>query len=357
MRLTGKGSIEQLDKDKQPRYCRKWRVWQYAENRRYSRRVNGTYTQAQEELKKLRKELSSETDTSNLFSTYASKWLDLRLKNPDLSPNTLRRDKQHVKLLQTMFDGYSLSDIKPSLVQEKMNERGTRCGTTMNSVFVRLSSILKAAVDDDLIPKNPCDKVKPPKKDTKEKKALNKEEVTEFLDRLDALELDGRVLACYLMVLQGLRRSEVLALTENDVTSGITRINKALKEANFTIGKTKSKASVRDLPQPQRLQNKINAWIIKRKEYGFEDTFCCSSIGTLLTPQNLYKWYRRNFPDLGVTLHELRHTNLTMMARELSVFGLKYWAGWSSLEPARVYIHNDREELDNAVLRIDEVIS
>lgn len=356
MQLEGTGSVEQLEKGKERRLCKKWRIWQKADGKNRSRRINGTYTEAKKALVKFRKELEAEVTCGESFADYAQGWLYIRQNNPDFSPNTIKRDIDQVRALQAMFGAYRLTDIKPSTVQAKMNERGTRGGTTMNNLFVRLSSILRAAVNDELIASNPCDKVKPPKKDTKEKHALDKDGVNAFLDRLDAFELDGRVMACYFMVLQGLRRSEALALYDADVSGGITNIHQALKEANLTIGTTKSKAGTRVIPQPKRLQAKIQEWSNLRHEYGYSETFCCNTLGGILAPQNLYRWYCKNFGDLGVTLHELRHTNLTMMARELSVFGLKYWAGWSSLEPARIYIHNDKEELFNAVSRFDLMI-
>ena len=46
-----------------------------------------------------------------------------------------------------------------------------------------------------------------------------------------------------------------------------------------------------------------------------------------------------------MTLHQIRHSNLSMMARHMSVFDLQRWAGWSSIEPARVYVHADAESL------------
>ena len=353
MRLTGKGSIEQLDKDKQPRYCRRWRVWQYADNKRHSRRVNGTYTQAQKELEKLRKELQGAMVSTETFNGYSARWLELRKGNPDFSPNTIKRDTQTVKTLQGLFGDYRLTDITPSIVQARLNERNGRSGTTMNNIYVRLNTILNAALDDDIITRNPCAKVKPPKIDTKEKKALSKEELNAFLDRLDALETDGRVMACYFMALQGLRRSEALGLMETDVLQGVTHVRRSLIEATLTLGKTKSNAGVRDLPQPQRLQDKIQEWQQRREFLQYEDVFCCNTQGGILAPQNLYKWFKRNFSDLDICLHELRHTNLTIMARELSVFGLKTWAGWSSIDPARIYIHDDNQELINAAKRLN----
>jgi integrase len=50
-----------------------------------------------------------------------------------------------------------------------------------------------------------------------------------------------------------------------------------------------------------------------------------------------------------MTLHQLRHSNLSMMARHMSPFDLQRYAGWSSIEPAKVYIHDDLEAVTKAV--------
>ena len=48
-------------------------------------------------------------------------------------------------------------------------------------------------------------------------------------------------------------------------------------------------------------------------------------------------------------LHELRHSNLSMMARHMSPFDLQRYAGWSSIAPARVYVHDDLAAVTAAV--------
>ena len=352
MELQGRGSIHPRE-NKERKYCRVWDLHQRADGKQKTRRVHGTYTQAQKALEKFRRELREELNCNEGFSEYAQKWLELRQSNPDFSPNTIKRDIHEVKALQEMFGNIRLTEIKPALIQEKFSERNGRGGTTMQHYYSRLRSILQDAVDNDLLIRNPCDKVKAPRRDTTKRKALSKDELESFLDRLDALETDGRVMACYFMALQGLRRSEALGLMETDVLQGVTHVRRSLIEASLTLGRTKSNAGIRDLPQPQRLQEKIQEWQQRREFLQYEDVFCCNTQGGILAPQNLYKWFKRNFSDLDICLHELRHTNLTIMARELSVFGLKTWAGWSSIDPARIYIHDDNQELINAAKRLN----
>ena len=81
-------------------------------------------------------------------------------------------------------------------------------------------------------------------------------------------------------------------------------------------------------------------------------------------PQNLYRWWKKTIVYANnkeadksgkgmllpnITLHELRHTNLTLISRYMSPFDLQNYAGWSDLEPAKIYIHKDQETLRKAV--------
>ena len=83
-------------------------------------------------------------------------------------------------------------------------------------------------------------------------------------------------------------------------------------------------------------------------------TFCASTRGKPIRPQNFKRWWdghRDAWGCAGFTPHQLRHSNLTKMARFMSPFDLQRWAGWSSIGPARVYVHADQTALEAAVRR------
>ena len=53
---------------------------------------------------------------------------------------------------------------------------------------------------------------------------------------------------------------------------------------------------------------------------------------------------------VGWQLHAQRGEGfLSMMARHLAPFDLQRYAGWSSLEPARIYIHESMESVVSGV--------
>ena len=77
-----------------------------------------------------------------------------------------------------------------------------------------------------------------------------------------------------------------------------------------------------------------------------------NSRGRLMTPKTMCEWWKAHRDALGcsgMTLHQLRHSNLSMMARHMSPFDLQRYAGWSSIAPARIYVHDDLDAVSRAV--------
>ena len=143
---------------------------------------------------------------------------------------------------------------------------------------------------------------------------------------------DGRAMMVLLVLEAGLRPQEALALKpdEVDIPARRIRVRSAMKERSGNIGKTKRPASVRDLPMTDRLAKVCAAY------------------------SRMRRWWdarRESFGAQGFVIYELRHSNLTKMARYMTVFDLKDWAGWSSIEPAKVYVHRDQSSLEAAVAR------
>jgi integrase len=368
MRVEGHGSVEQLEKNKPRGKCRKWRLWVRAGGKNKSRRFTGTYREALAALEAFKAEVEAIVPNSDSFRTYATAWADFRRDSNSFDPNTIAKDYRHVRALSIVLGDKAMDEITPETCRDALNrikhgENATGrvlSNTTMEGMHVALNQIMKQAEDDGKIAVNPMRKLKPPRTDTKERDALTKDEIGLFLNRVDQLPLDGRVMALYLMACLGLRRGEACALMDADVHDGMAHVRYAVKERNGKLGRPKSAAGIRTLPVPPRLQAKIDEWRIVRWEKGYGDakTLACDTQGGMLLPQNLYRWWRGDVEHKGVrnelgcpdmVLHELRHSNLTMMARHLSPFDLQRYAGWSSLEPARVYIHEDLESVVKGV--------
>lgn len=368
MKVTG-STIQQLEKDKPRSRCRKWRLWATTDEGRRSRRFTGTYTQASDALSALVAELEGQVPNPETFGAYAASWALWRAKSGDLAPGTVENDRRNVAALRrSPLDGVRMDEITPEACRDALlwikghpaRGDGELSNTTMNKVHVCLNAILQQAEDDGKVSANPMRRVRAPRPDTAERDALAPDELSALLDRVDALPLDGRVMAVYLMACLGLRRGEACALLDSDVRGGMCEVHLAVKERDGRAGEPKSKAGVRTLPVPPRLQRKVDEWRAARRDAGLADapTLCCNTRGGVLRPQLLQRWWTGDSAHNGVagplgcggmTLHQLRHSNLSMVARYMSPFDLQRYAGWSSIEPARVYIHDDLESVKRAV--------
>ena len=361
MKVTG-STVQQLDRTRAngtPRpksECRRWRLWATTNEGRKSRRFSGTYTQAQEALRAFVAELEGQVPNAELFGPYAASWLAWRAESGRYSPNSIATYRRHVDALRrSPLEPLRLDEVTPEACRSALAwmrshaVSGHMSNTTLAKSHQVLRMVLQRAVDDGELARNPMDSVEPPRADTVERDALSPEEMADLLDALDAMPTDSRVVACYLMVCLGLRRGEACAVRPDDVDGGFVHVRGTVRDADGTIGKPKSAAGDRKLPMPPRLAAKLDEWSRARPR---GRTLCCMPDGSVMTGRVMGRWWERNRDELGCrgfTLHQLRHSNLSMMARYMSPFDLQRWAGWSSIEPARVYIHDDMDSVVRAV--------
>ena len=365
MKVTG-STIQQLDRkrkdgsDKPKSECRKWRLWATTEQGRKSKRYGGTYTQAQKALDAFVEELEGFVPNAETFAAYADSWRLWREKACGLGEQTLANDKRNVdiwkrELGHMRMDEITPEDVKAALLSVKTGGARELSGTYMNNLFVALNNIMRTAHDDGRIASNPCAKVKPPKCDTREKEALSAPEMDALWRALEPLAAhDGRAMAVLIVLDAGLRLGEVLALSPADVDLRTRRIHVrgSRNERSGKVGSTKRPASERDLPMTERLERACRAYAANRPCAC--DAFCASPRGQAIRAQNFRRWWDGRAAEWGAagfTPHQLRHSNLTKMARFMSPFDLQRWAGWSSIAPAKVYVHADMDSLEAAVLR------
>lgn len=371
MRINGRGSI--IAFEKKPKYkCRKWRLYVSTECGQKTRVIDGTWTEAQKALEAFKSELSEQILATATFGAYAASWLAYRRNLGMLAPGTIANNEREINAMQRApiaaleLSTITPSDCKESLIwikQHPQRKSSPLSNTTMNKIYITMHSIFAQAVDDEIINRNPMDRIKPPKPDTKEKVALSPDELLSLISRLSTLPLDGRTMALYLICYLGLRRSEALALADDDVDNSSIRICRAIKERNGRIAAPKSAAGIRTLPMPTPLAPIVDEYRELRIARGFGEssTLCCNTRGKVLLPQNFQRWWTGDSTHIGIretlgcseiTLHQLRHSNLSMVARYMSPYDLQRYAGWSSIEPAKVYIHDDIRLIQQAINQI-----
>lgn len=359
MRVKSSG-VWKRDKDKPNGKCRRWRLWVLTEEEgRKTRCFDGTHSMAKRALSDFERELGAVIPNDDTFAAYAEARVEARASSGVTTPNTAANERRlHRALRRSSIGPMRMDAIGPADCREAMEwirthpqrpwltKDGVLSNTTMIDMYQFTRQTFQQAVDDELLGRNPMGKIKDPKPDTQEVAALPWGELMELLDWLDEKPMSGYVMALYLIVCNALRRAEACAVLDGEVQPAIMRVSQSVKEASGKTGDPKSKAGRRDLPVMPRLAAKAAECRAWKESRGLADALplACNVRGGYVRPQNLYKWWKKVTKGTrydGVGLHQLRHSNLSHMARSMSAFDLMRYAGWSSLEPTRIYIHDD----------------
>ncbi len=354
MRLSGNGSIRPLESGR----CRRWQLIQHvvgADGGRVqrTRTVHGGKRDAQRALDAFRAELSEEVENAETFAGYAKRWLAWKESTGGLSPYSIKNYASQIRVLSTVLGRERMDAITPERCKAALMDlrehgrNGRLSGTTMRVYHTALAMIMGTAAVDGVITRNPMEHVPMPKADAREKTALSSDEMDALWSALLARGVDGRTMAVALALDCGMRLGECVRLASSDVDieGGVLRVT----ESKTDSGKG------RMLPMTERLRGMCAAWRDVRDRLGIGDapTWCCMPDGSEMARTSLNGWWRYNRSKLGVSVsyHELRHSNLSKMARFMGAADLKTWAGWSDISLANRYVHDDFSQLRAAVAR------
>lgn len=191
-----------------------------------------------------------------------------------------------------------------------------------------LSTMLTAAVQWQIIPLNPCSRVKPPQVEYKEAQVLDEKEVAQLINCLNGEPLRYRV-AIMLILYTGLRRGELCGLNWNDIDldNGFIHIKRALL---YTPNKgiyedtTKTRQSNRVIQIPADMVALLKEYKIEQlsrqlllgTQWIATDKVITSDCGGYMHPDTLTSWFnkfikRHNLPDAHI--HTLRHVSATLL--------------------------------------------
>lgn len=218
-KLYGRGSIEQIIKGKKYRIqqpCGKDPIT--GKYIRIRETFLGTKRQAEMRLEQIRREVENGKAVNAdkiSFAEWCENYLSMREGLGKHRPATYRHDRMLSKHLKNGLGSVLVVDITPAVVNDfYASLRAAGVGdTTVRECHGLLKRILKYAVNNDVIMRNPCDRVETPRKPKPNRHALD----TEDAARLGAVCLAGcpsaNKTAVYLGLATGARLGEVLGLT------------------------------------------------------------------------------------------------------------------------------------------------
>jgi len=264
-----------------------------------------------------------------LFDEWLDAWLDAIQHTISVSTyiNYIIIVNKHLRELGT----YTIAQMSAPLLRDFINRKleSGLSARTVEYIYTLLKASLKLAVNDDLLVKNPMDKIKKPKKErTHEIVALTSEEVKRLLASVDDEE-DYNIF--YVALSTGVRRSELLGLylpPKNSSAKTITIDRTVIREGTKVVlsPTTKNKSSKRSIAIDDILLARIKKQrilVLKRKmtspNYIDNDLLFPGPNGEPRNPDYLSRLAQKykikaNLPD-GFTFHSLRHTHATLLLK------------------------------------------
>lgn len=393
---VGTGSIIQMEKDKPRGKCRKWKLVvslgkdpRTGRYRQKSRVVHGTYSESKRALRQLNEEVDRGLVVPRspwTLRDYIDHFMKSREASGQCSQQTLITNRSRLDALVFAMGDPLLQDITPIALENAyadMRQGVSRSGRGLSSTFIcevneTTSLMMEHALKNNVVGSNPCRSITPPKRDTKEKRALTDQQINELLAKLDCSRAEHCAIA--LCLTQGLRRGEACGLSYGDLDFETrTTLVRHSFDIYGNLKQPKTDAGVRYLPMSsysyEALRKRVERveGVMQRTRPEMliklpDGTVCladdapllCNGDGERLRPYCISSWWARHRDELGLsgwTLHELRHTFLTVAARKgVHPAVMQQLAGHSTSRiTMEIYTHVNMEQKRMAMDAMEEV--
>ena len=290
------------------------------------------------------------------FASFADSWVAAREGNGHIRANTAVGYRSALRRANSAFGSKPVADVTDADV-ESMARAIAAAGRTQRSCAFTLfvvRAVFKEAMRRRLIARNPAEFVEASGRDSQRREALTRAELVKLHDHLR----DDPLFACWLLTLNGLRRSEVMGLRWSDVDMAARTLTVARARVDVNgrsvIGKPKTSRGARTLPLPDDLFEAIRAMRDAQvKAFGSEHTqrgyLAVSAAGEPLRPEVWTDAWREHCVAAGVSavsLHAARHTSVTVL-RDAGVADhlVAAWHGHDEVVMRRTYSHAHPAEL------------
>lgn len=290
--------------------------------RRKSKTV--TYT-SKKELKFMEASFSAEVKRDPLIDTTVKELVEMYIKSRrslGIAETTIHGYENAAKRIYSRFKGVRARDVTPYMVQNIIIDMGAKYSPkTIRNTISLLSSAYDNAIKLGQLGKNPCKPATLPKKEGIEMDIFTPEEVRSFLQALASERIDY-VVGYELALFCGMRRSEILALKEDDInitfkTVSITKSRHKIKGKDI-VKSTKTEKSNRTIAVPDFVIEDINRLLEEHRSFRYQHTdyLIQDGFGKPLNPSTLTQQIYRIEKRAGlpsVSLHDLRHTFASML--------------------------------------------
>jgi len=363
--------------------------------RQATRTVQGNKSQAYKAREEFRHEIESglKVDADKVtFGEYARLWQEQREASGSLAVSTTERDKCSLKHLYKYLQEVALRDIDTGTVRNLyLRFSADKMGKVQANRTARVfSQILKQAVNDDIIMRNPCDRVpKPSAPKEKQTSSLDREGFTRLLDALKLSENEeettksrpkecrypsrvAHATAARIALGTGMRRGEILGLMWSDVDleKRFISVTHSLCKVSGELKSTKTTSSVRDIAIDLLTASELARWKVTQAEYLLtlgiaqkpSTPVITNEIGGFIAGDNYGRWWRafcKRYGFEGLRFHDLRHTHATLLVSSgLNIKAISKRLGHSKTSTTLdLYAHAQREDDEKAADIIGQIVA
>jgi len=264
---------------------------------------------------------------------FLSHWLE-DVHKQSIRPRTYERYEEIVRLhLVPEIGHHHIQKLSPQNLQafyKKKLEDGLSA-TTVISFHNLLHKALETAVRGNLLARNPCDLVSPPRRKHFEIQPLSIQQIRQFL----AVTRGHRQEALFILALAtGMRRGELLGLKWQDIDLErgtlqvrriLTRIPGKLPGKGFEEAEPKTDKGRRSIVLPSFAVEALRQHRLRQREAKLKagpawrdhDYVFCTPIGTHLNPTrdvlDVLKSFLKQAGLPDIRFHDLRHSSATML--------------------------------------------
>lgn len=312
-----------------------------------SKTKNGTI-QARDELRFKLENEGLGAGSSITVREYMKEYLEFRENEGRIEPSTLRGYNLDVNTINKYLGNIKLCDLTVNDLtkwMEKMTKEGYSPRSCAKPLGI-LSQGLKRAMGLDLISKNPCEFVKPPRKQHTEINALSKDDRLRMLTLARGKQFTNLGIAIELGLVTGMRLGEVAGLRWSDIDErGILHVRRSIGSGNggCYVKVPKTKSSLREIPLRKETFEYLMAYkdmLIKKAaslKVPFDDPYVCAARGLgnrYVNPSTLSKEFTvfAKMNGFNCKFLDLRHTFATfMIASGVDVSTVASYMGHSSV--------------------------
>ena len=323
---------------------------------------------------------SKKNKKDKTVNEFAEEFISLRKRSKQVADRTIDSDREGFRRVKPYIGDMLLKDVTPEIIESTYasmmsdgadNLNGyTYTGTTTMKSHAFLSAMFKKARYYNHIDSNPMDRVSAPKKDTKEKRSLTKEQARSLIAEITSNELTAKSVGVLLGIGSGLRLSEMLAVTWRDYDGCAVLVNKSLLR-DKQDSKSPKNEETRLVPCIPILIQTLDKWKAQQQrwfaEHGLEWSedvpIVNSTKGTHILQKAFNRWYKIErvsypIPD-DFVFHELRHTYVSLLSRECHVDDrtTREMSGHKDAEAFGTYTHTNTESQIRAANQLGALLS